>query len=60
MPRQPAKAAPATSPAATTEPDRQPARKRLPFPTSASVKAAKTAKSSARSQPPSKNLQPKP
>ena len=47
MPRQPAKAAPATSPAATTEPDRQPTRKRLPFPTSASVKAAKTAKSSA-------------
>ena len=43
MPRQPAKAAPATSPAAPPEP----ARKRLPFPTSASVKAAKTANSSA-------------
>lgn len=47
MPRQPAKAASATSPAATAEPDRQPALKHLPFPSSTSVKAAKTAKSSA-------------
>ncbi|MGD9758810.1 MAG: PPK2 family polyphosphate kinase [Comamonas sp.] len=46
MPRQPAKAAPATSSAAQAEPDRQPARKRLPFPTSESVQATKAAKPS--------------
>ena len=46
MPRQPAKAAPATSSAATAEPDRKPARKHLPFPTSESVQASKAAKPS--------------
>lgn len=60
MPRQPAKAAPATSSAVQAESDRQPARKRLPFPTSESVQASKAAMPSPSRPVPRKSLPPKP